>query len=88
MHAFNRTHINCMEEAFNTLNGLLIRMLNSCFYLFVGSKHCHIEISRIFSFVNYNKISLETTILISTLNNSFDCDLNKRSTRFLANGRG
>ena len=78
-----------MEEAFNTLNGLLIRMLNSCEFLFICRlKHCHIEISRIFSFVNYNKISLETTILISTLNNSFDCDLNKRSTRFLANGRG
>ena len=75
-----------MEEAFNTLNGLLIRMLNSWEFLFI----CRLQtlsISRIFNFVYYNKISLET-ILISILNNSFDCDLNKRSTRFLANGRG
>ena len=72
-----------MEETFNTLNGLLIRMLNSCEFLFI----CRLQTSRIFNFVYYNKISLET-ILISTLNNSFDCDLNKRSTRFLANGRG
>ena len=81
-----------MEETFNTLNGLLIRMLNDCEFLFI----CRLQTfsivrkiykSRIFNFVYFNKISLET-ILISTLNNSFDCDLNKRSTRFLANGRG
>ena len=75
-----------MDETFNTLNGLLIRMLNDCEFLFI----CRLQtfsISRIFNFVDYNKISLET-ILISILNNSFDCDLNKRSTRFLANGRG
>ena len=81
-----------MEETFNTLNGLLIRMSNDCEFLFI----CRLQTfsivrkiykSRIFNFVYYNKISLET-ILISILNNSFDCDLNKRSTRFLANGRG
>ena len=33
MHLTER--INCMEEAFNTLNGLLIRMLNSCEFLFI-----------------------------------------------------
>jgi hypothetical protein len=87
MHLTER--INCMEEAFNTLNGLLIRMLNSCEFLFICRLKtlAYTTTSRIFSFVYYNKISLET-ILISTLNNSFDCDLNKRSTRFLANGRG
>ena len=87
MHLTER--INCREEAFNTLNGLLIRMLNSCEFLFICRLQTVRKICkrRIFSFVYYNKISLET-ILISTLNNSFDCDLNKRSTRFLANGRG
>ena len=33
MHLTER--INCREEAFNTLNGLLIRMLNSCEFLFI-----------------------------------------------------
>ena len=87
-----KEHINCMEEAVNTLNGLLIELqFHLCFVsiiLYLPKRIPSFQFLNIYFYLRFmNKYKI--VFLFSRKDKrNVDSYKNGRSIRFLANGRG